>query len=241
MNGFKNGSTRLTVRTAPPNGRQGEPSEPSTAPPLPLPWLRNGASGLRVRHDFLLVVDDPGGGVTVLGGIDGPLMRGYATVSPHCARPVRRRVHRDVHHRRRPLRRGVHLPPRHLGHPRGSRRVRRAQHPAHPDLPPARELPAATRRAGCCSASRSQPWPSRQPGSCGRSAASAASISGYARTAWSTGLGGAPPVGPGTASPCSASKATREAPWQRGKLPGDPARHRLPRLRTGRRSSGLAR
>ncbi|MFJ7201817.1 hypothetical protein ACIQV4_41135, partial [Streptomyces sp. NPDC098926] len=52
----------------------------SATPPSPFSWLRNGASGLRVRHDFPpLVVHDPGGGVTGPGGIDGPLMRGLST------------------------------------------------------------------------------------------------------------------------------------------------------------------
>ena len=59
-------------------------------PPLPSSWLRNGASGLRVRHDFPpLAVHDPGGGVTGSGGIDGPLMRGLSTGFTRAGRALR--------------------------------------------------------------------------------------------------------------------------------------------------------
>lgn len=45
----------------------------SSRPPLPFSWLRNGASGLRVRHDFPLLLLMIRGGVTGSEGIDGPL------------------------------------------------------------------------------------------------------------------------------------------------------------------------
>ncbi len=53
------------------------PLHPS--PAVTFSWLRNGASGLRVRHDFPPLLFMIRGGVTGSGGTDGPLMRGLST------------------------------------------------------------------------------------------------------------------------------------------------------------------
>lgn len=42
------------MTTYPPSGAY--QCSTTAAPPLPFSWLRNGASGLRVRHDFPLLL-----------------------------------------------------------------------------------------------------------------------------------------------------------------------------------------